>query len=404
MNQSRLFDILVAGTGPSGLIAALAFARENFSVALIGPAPDHSDRRTTALMQPALEFLGSLVSVDALADVAAPLRVMRIVDATGRLICSRPVTFRASEIGEDRFGLNVPNATLTDALADAVRGDRRIDWRQTMVAGWQPEADAVTAELADGASVRGRLAVAADGRNSAARAAAGIANRQRPYRQAALVLSFRHSRPHADVSTEFHTETGPFTQVPLPGNRSSLVWVTSPSEAERLAALDDSALARQIEQRMQSMLGKVDVEPGRQVYPLAAGLPSQFGNNRIALVGEAAHLVPPIGAQGLNLGVRDVQDLVAVVRENRADPGGERVLARYDSRRRPDILLRSGAVDLLNRSLLSAAFPAQLARTAALSVLANAGPVRALFMREGMRPGSGLRALFSGVGREELRR
>ena len=118
-----------------------------------------------------------------------------------------------------------------------------------------------------------RLAVAADGRDSLARQAAGIATSARSYPQSALVLNFGHSRGHGFISTEFHTETGPFTQVPLPGNRSSLVWVVKPETAEELAALDDAALSVRVEQKMQSMLGRVSVEPGRQVYPLSALLP-----------------------------------------------------------------------------------------------------------------------------------
>ena len=167
-----------------------------------------------------------------------------------------------------------------------------------------------------GLSQQERLAVAADGRTSAAREASGIKTTTHRYDQAALVLTFAHARDHAETSTEFHTETGPFTQVPLPGNRSSLVWVVKPGTAAELAELDDATLSRTIEDRMQSMLGRVTVEPGRQVYPLSAGLPARFSQNRVALVGEAAHIFPPIGAQGMNLGIRDVQELIDVASKN----------------------------------------------------------------------------------------
>src|SRR5690606_17615925 len=130
--------------------------------------------------------------------------------------------------------------------------------------------------LQDGGAIAARLAVAADGRMSPAREAAGITLRPAPTGQAALVLNFGHARSHGDASTEFHTEHGPFTQVPLPGRRSSLVWVTRPAYAEELSALDDAELSRLIEERMQSMLGRVEVEPGRQVYPLASALPPRF--------------------------------------------------------------------------------------------------------------------------------
>lgn len=154
---------------------------------------------------------------------------------------------------------------------------------------------------------------------------------------------------------------------------------------------------------MQSMLGRVSVEPGRQVYPLAALLPARFAQNRVALIGEAAHVFPPIGAQGLNLGIRDVADLVDIVSQNRGEPGSARMLAAYDARRRPDILARSGAVNLLNRSLLSDLLPAQLARSAGLGFLGGFAPVRAFFMREGMRPGSGFSTALSSL-REQVRR
>ena len=395
--------IIVAGTGPTGLIAALALADLGMPVTLAGPPPTSEDRRTTALMTPALAQLDALGVLAALRPKASPLKVMRIVDATKRLIRSPVVTFRAAEIGEDHFGLNMPNRDLNAALEAAVGTRPGIDWRRQPVAGWVIGSDKVTARLADGTTVEGALAVAADGRLSPAREAADIRTSARSYPQAALVLNFEHSRGHGFVSTEFHTETGPFTQVPLPGNRSSLVWVVKPKTAEELLALDDASLSMRVEEQMQSMLGRVSVEPGRQVYPLGATLPIRFGQNRVALVGEAAHVFPPIGAQGLNLGMRDVRDLVATVTENRADPGAEKALAAYDRKRRPDVLARAGAVNLLNLSLLSDILPAQLARSAGLGVVGGFAPIRALFMREGLQPGSGFAKAFTDL-REQIRR
>ncbi len=392
--------ILVAGTGPAGLIAALGFAEAGFPVTLAGPPATGVDGRTTALMNPALAVLGCLGVLDSLRDGAAPLKVMRIVDVTARLIRSPVVTFRAGEIGEPQFGLNVPNGLLVPVLAEAVAGHEAIEWRKTMVDGWRPEADGVKAVLADGDTIDASLGVAADGRLSPAREAAGIATSSRTYPQAALVLNFGHRVDHAFTSTEFHTETGPFTQVPLPGRRSSLVWVVEPEMAKELAALDDETLSTRVEQRMQSMLGRVTVEPGRQIYPLSAVTPRRFARNRIALVGEAAHVFPPIGAQGLNLGIRDIDDLIGIASENRTDPGSERALAAYDWRRRPDILARSGAVNMLNMSLLSSALPAQMARSAGLGMLGGFSPLRAFFMREGLRPGSGFAAIAGGLGKQ----
>jgi len=387
--------ILVAGTGPAGLIAALALSRAGFTVTIAGPEIGQNDLRTTALMAPALELLDRLGVGEAVRIKSAPLEAMRIVDATARLIRSPVVTFRAREIGEPHFGLNIPNRDLNAILAGAVSETPNINWVKSLVGDWSLEDQRAVATLADGAVVSASLAVAADGRLSPARTAAGITVSGRTLQQSALALTFRHTRPHGFISTEFHTETGPFTQVPLAGQRSSLVWVVQPQTADELMKLDDETLSLQIEQRMQSMLGRVTVEPGRQSFPLTASTPRRFAQKRVALVGEAAHIFPPIGAQGLNLGIRDVADLIEITTQYRDDPGSPAALSAYDAKRRPDILARSTTVNLLNRSLLSDFLPAQFVRSAGLSALGALAPLRTLFMREGLRTGSGLRGLFS---------
>jgi 2-octaprenyl-6-methoxyphenol hydroxylase len=395
--------VIVAGTGPAGLIAALGLANAGFDVELVGPPPRGDDRRTTALMMPALNFLERIGLRHKLEDFGAPLRNMRIVDATSRLIRSPTVTFRAAEIGEDIFGVNLPNTQLNRVLVEAVEADARIRWSRSLVARWDIGDAAIKAELEDSSAVSARLAVAADGRLSPAREAAGIRTTSHDWKQSAFVVNFAHTRPHVFTSTEFHTETGPFTQVPLPGDRSSLVWVMRPETATELMALPDAELSRRIENGMQSMLGRVSVEKGRQVYPLVATLALSHFRGRVALVGEAAHVFPPIGAQGLNLGIRDVADLVEAAARHPDDPGSPAALSAYASRRRPDIFARTGAVNLLNQSLLSDFLPAQLARGTVLAALNIFSPLRAFFMREGLQTGSGFRAFGSAV-REQIRR
>ena len=396
-------QILVAGAGPVGMIAALALAQAGFAPVLVGPRAPAADRRTTAIMAPSLGFLATLGLGDDEFPGAAPLKTMRIIDATGRLIRSPTVTFHAAEIGEARFGLNIPNTVLNAALERAVAAQSSISRIEKPVSSWALSESQAEAVLEGGDTIAAQLVVAADGRNSPAREAAGIRARRHELPQAAFVLSFAHERPHGGCSTEFHTEDGPFTLVPLPGNRSSLVWVTKPANARELLAMDSDELAIQVEERMQSMLGKVTIEDGRQVYPLAEISASPVARSRVALAGEAAHVFPPIGAQGLNLGIRDVEDLAATAAAHRDDPGATAALNAYARRRLADVAARSGLVNLLNRSLLSSLLPAQIARSAGLTAMREIGPLRNLAMREGLRPGSGFSSLFR-KSREQISR
>jgi 2-octaprenyl-6-methoxyphenol hydroxylase len=253
--------------------------------------------------------------------------------------------------------------------------------------------------LKGGKSLRGLIVAGADGRQSLCRAAAGIATDEHRYRQTAMTLCLSHSRPHHDTSTEFHTPGGPFTLVPLPGNRSSLVWVLDPATADELAALDDLALAIRIEQASHSILGKLEVEPGRGIFPLTVSTARRFAGERIALVGEAAHVLPPIGAQGLNLGLRDaatIAELVVAAQRAGRDIGGADVTSRYDRMRRADVGSRTLAIDLLNRSLLSDLLPIQGARGLGLYLLDRIGPLRRAVMREGVAPAASQPRLMRG--------
>jgi 2-octaprenyl-6-methoxyphenol hydroxylase len=258
---------------------------------------------------------------------------------------------------------------------------------------------AVTVRLKGGGCISGRLAVGAEGRHSLCRAAAGIATDRRQYPQVALICNLSHTRHHQDISTEFHTEGGPFTLVPLPGKQSSLVFVTDPAEAPRLAALADAALAAEIERRSHAILGRITVEAGRGVYPLAVESARTMGAHRTTLVGEAGHVLPPIGAQGLNLGLRDaatVGELVVAARRAGGDVGAADVTARYEQMRRADVMSRTLAVDLLNRSLLSDFLPLQGARGFGLFLLQRVGPLRRAIMREGVTPAASQPRLMRG--------
>lgn len=398
MKSEHQCDILIAGNALAGLAAALAMADAGFSVSIIGPKRTGRDGRTTALMVPAIALLDRLNVWSGLQEQSAPLVSMQIIDGTSRLVRAQPVTFHANEIGEAAFGWNVPNEVALAALEAELAKREEIRSLSTMVEHYTIENNGVACHLANGETIAAKLVIAADGRNSLARAAAGIELRAWTYPQTALVLTFSHTRSHNHVSSEFHTETGPFTIVPLPGSRSSLVWVMSPEDVDDVSAMGDETLSRRIETKMQSMLGKVTIDSPRQFYPLSAQTPSRFASRRIMLVGEAAHVFPPIGAQGLNLGLRDVEEAVASASKFVSDPGGEEAIRYYNASRRGDVLLRTGAVDLLNRSLLSGFLPVQLARSAGLAALDALPPLRGLFMREGLRPGSGWRSMFGYAG------
>ncbi|MFE1598507.1 UbiH/UbiF family hydroxylase [Methylobacterium sp. ID0610] len=384
------FDVAVVGAGAAGLAAALALARDGIRTALVGRHAPVADGRTVALLDGSVRLLKALGAWEAVEPAAAPLAELHIIDDTGSLFRPPPARFVASEIGLDAFGWNVESARLVAALRDRARSAPGLHLIEEDAAGAVPGPQAASLALESGGALRARLIVAADGARSPLREGAGIPVRSWDYPQAALTTILAHARDHREVSTEFHTRQGPFTLVPLPGGRrSSLVWVTDAARAERLHALDDAALARTIEGQAQALLGRMSIDGPRGVVPMRGLLAGRPVGPRLALVGEAAHVFPPIGAQGLNLGLRDaaaLRDLVVEARQGGQDPGGEAVLARFARNRGFDARLRTAAVDALNRSLLSGLFPADLLRGAGLLALTTLAPLRRAVMREGILP------------------
>jgi len=390
MNEaSGISDVVVVGGGPAGLSTAIAMAQSGVKTALVARRAPYADNRTTALLGGSVDFLEQLEVWPRCKDKAAPLQAMRLVDDTGRLIRAPEVRFSCDEIGLDAFGYNIDNRSLIVALeqrAAELPDLARFDDEADTVS---PEESTVEVRAGQGKSISARLVVGADGRQSLCREAAGISVRRRDLHQAALTFNVSHTRPHRNISTEFHTPQGPCVFVPLPGNRCSVVWVAAPREAERLMTLSDDELSAAAEAQSHSVLGRLSVEPGRHVFPLAIEQPQQFAKARIALVGEAAHVLPPIGAQGLNMGLRDAADIADIVRDamlSGEDPGSPQVLKRYGSARRSDVTSRTFAIDLANRSLLSDFLPMQSLRAAGLHLIGSIGPLRRLAMREGLAP------------------
>lgn len=387
-------DILIAGAGAAGLSVALALADDGHAVTIVGPPDLGGAARTVALFDGSVRFLDSLGVWSRVVDQSAALRVMRIVDDTKSLFAARPSEFRSSEIGLDTFGWNIENAILVAALMDAARAHPRVRFIEDVVESYSLSPDAASVQTRAHGALAARLVVAADGRRSGARRAARISARTWEYPQVAITAIFAHRKPHGDVSTEFHTRQGPCTFVPLNGTaehpyRSSLVWMMSPDEAQRRHALAAEDFAREAESASHNLLGRLTLLSTRGKIPMAGLTAKALTGQRLALVGEAGHVFPPIGAQGLNLGLRDCAHLAEAVAGGGTDPGAPDVLATYERLRRGDVATRTVGVDMLNRALLTNFMPVDFLRGAGLFALQNIGPLRRLAMREGVLPGTG---------------
>jgi 2-octaprenyl-6-methoxyphenol hydroxylase len=390
MSEANHSDIIIVGTGAAGLAAALGLAQAGWRVTLVGRPDLRPSARTVALFDRSLRLFENLGVIVRLRPDFAALETMRIVDDTGSLFRTPPVEFRASEIGLDVFGENIENPLHFGHLLAAARATPGLTLVEAQATHALSDADGADLLLDDGQRLRARLLVAADGRKSLLRKAAGIATREWSYPQIALTALLSHDRPHCEVSTEFHTRQGPFTLVPLPGkqgapNRSSLVWMMDPREARRRGAMDDALLARDMTTQSHFLLGRLTLEGPRGAFPMSGLVAEHFAARRTVLVGDAAHGFPPIGAQGLNLGLRDVAHLVDGLTPGE-DPGGAEALARYSASRVADVRSRVAGVDMLNRSLLSGLLPVDALRGLGLLALANIRPLRKMIMREGVAP------------------
>lgn len=379
-------EIAVAGGGPAGLVAALAIAQTGAALTLIAPKPQ-SDPRTTALLGSSVDILQNIGVWGAIAEKTAPLRKLRLVDGTRRLIRTPEVLFNSAELNLEAFGYNIENENLLAALRDALGTHPNVRVIEAAVEKVELRDENAILTLGSGETISVRLVVAADGRHSICRHAAGIRTGKRPLAQSAVALNLSHTRPHREISVEFHTERGPFTLVPLPGMRSSLVWVCLPEDAERIRASSDEALSREIEQKSHSILGEIRTQGPRGIFPLGVELAESFASRRVVLVGKSGHVLPPIGAQGLNLGIRDAAEIARLIGNARAvgeDCGGDPLLKTYDAARGGDVRSRALAVEMLGRSLLTGFLPVHLARGLGLELAARVPILRKGLMRTGL--------------------
>ena len=382
--SNRQFDVIIAGGGPAGLAAACLIASGARTALVSGSPGAEGDPRTVALMQPAINLLSHIgVWPEQLVEHSAPLKRLRLVDDMKATLSAPDLTFDASELGgNEPFGWNIPLARLVPALhAAALRFGVEIIPLDAVE--FAAGLDTATLRLSNADRLSAPLVIAADGRDSRLRQAAGIPVDAWAYEQSAIATSFTHSAPHRDTSTEYHRPGGPFTTVPLPGLRSGLVWMERPDRAEALMGFSDEALATEVQLATHGELGRIGEIGPRRLFAMRGMRARESAVSRLILIGEAAHVVPPIGAQGLNMSFRDGAEAHDIINKF-DDPGAPDAIAAYKAARATDIIPRQTAIDLMNRSLLADLALVNGARAAALTAIGSFQPLRRFAMRRGI--------------------
>ena len=392
--ESQLPKIIVIGAGPVGLSLGLGLAQNGFRVQVVEAGSDPRKRagprpaRSTALMPLSQETLARLGVWERVADKGAPLHKLRLIDDQADR-WTNPVieVFSAEELTSTPFGHNVVNADLVDALLE-----RAAEWGEAAVellfdapvTGWAPGqvtlGDGVVLEADDPRRCRAALDPAL----------AGIGLQDYRPDRVALVCQIEHSIDHEGISTEFHRREGPLTTVPMPATaagqpQSAIVWVHRPARAEALRALDDDAFARALQSALRGVLGEITSLRARGGFEVGTQVAERFDGPQLALVGETAHVMPPIGAQGLNTSLADVAVLLSLLDHpsRLQDPD---MLRSYSARRRGDVITRLTATHFLNQAIQSHRFGLDHARRGALKSLGWLRPMRHGLMRAGMRP------------------
>lgn len=396
-NGMTQVDIFISGGGVAGLTAAAAFGAAGFSVIIADPMPpitdektDGADLRTTAFLQPARNFLNAAGLWDRLAPHATPLQIMRIVDAGGAEPTPRVTRdFNASDISDLPFGWNLPNWLLRREMVARLAELPNVDFRTGVgFASMLTRTNEVRVTLTDGARLTAKLVIGADGRNSPARQAAGIAAKTTRYGQKAVTFAVTHAAPHDNVSTEIHRTGGPFTLVPLPDHDgkpcSAVVWMEDGPEALRLAALPELDFNAEATARSAGTYGPLTLASRRMVWPIISQIADRMNGERTALVAEAAHVVPPIGAQGLNMSLGDLACLLDLAQATPDRLGDADMLAKFHRARHPDITLRVKGVDLLNRASQAENPLLRDLRAKGVEALYSIGPLRKTIMRLGL--------------------
>ena len=387
-------DIVIAGGGVAGLTAAAAFGAAGFGVTIVDPTPpvttrdaEGSDLRTTAFLQPAQQFLETAGLWSRLAPFATPLQVMRIVDIGTPAQVTRD--FNAVDISNQPFGWNLPNWLLRREMVARLAELPNVDFRPgTGFTRMLARNDTAIVTLSDSSQLSAKLVIGADGRNSAVRNGAGIEVKTMRYGQKAVTFAVTHDAPHDNISTEIHRSGGPFTLVPLPDHDgkpcSAVVWMEAGTEANRLAALPEADFETAANDRSAYLYGPLKLASRRSIWPIISQVAQNLTAPRTALVAEAAHVMPPIGAQGLNMSLKDLACLLDLAIGHPDQLGAPAMLDSYARARHPDIKLRVTGIDALNRASIAGSPMMQSLRSKGIEALYGVTPVRRTLMQMGL--------------------
>ncbi len=388
-------DIFISGGGIAGLSAAAALSEMGFSVLLADPTSppkDHdqpkADLRSTAYLQSARALFQRAGVWEQLLSHATALQTLRVIDTAGQpaqITAER--AFQASELSDAPFGWNIPNWQARQILSKAVEGRVDLRFGTGFESIFQRDRE-VRIKLTDGTNLRARLAVAADGRTSPIRDALGIGVSTTRYGQKALAFSVSHDIPHENISTEIYLRGGAFTLVPLPDYdgkpASSVVWMEDARIALDLAARPVAEFNAMATERSVGVLGSLSRIGAVAHWPVVTQTAARLTDSRVALLAEAAHVMPPIGAQGLNTSLQDIAALVEAIGANPGDPGAPATLRAFADARDRDIRLRAKVIDVFNRVCRSDRPAVQALRTAGLKLVHDVAPVRRAVMAAGL--------------------
>ena len=383
-------DILIAGGGFAGLALAIALRQGSdgsFAVTVADPAMNRptEDFRASAIAAAARRLFETIGVWSSIEDGAQPILDMVVTDSKVDA-AMRPafLTFDGEVAPGEPFAHMIENAAMTAALLDKARAEG-VELRPVAVSGFLRDPARVTATLSDDTTLAARLLVAADGARSAIREQAGIATHGWNYDQSGIVTTVAHERDHNGRAEEHFLPAGPFAILPLKGKRSSIVWTESKEEARRIVALSDEEFHAELEKRFGLHVGEIKVVGPRRAYPLGLFIARDFVADRIALIGDAAHVIHPIAGQGLNMGLRDVAALAEAVIDGARlglDPGAMSVLERYQRWRRFDTAAMGVATDGLNRLFSNNSDVLRLARDLGLGVVDRMPNLKEFFIRE----------------------